>query len=500
LARKRRVEEIDDLLSIAAAAIVSITAKGYAMLRLRSRCLQVALIGTAALCGLSARAAAQAVPSAAADKSAQVTFAKHVAVIFQQKCQECHRSGGMAPMSLVDYQDVRPWARSIKARVVAREMPPWFIDKTVGTRKFKNDISLSDAEIDTIVRWVDAGAPLGDARDLPAAKKWSVKPEWQLDAMLGPPDLVVKAPAFTMPAQASDQWPNAIVDLGLKEDRWVRAIETRPSAQGRRILHHAGTHIYQSEDVAVFEAKKALQSGKGSVEAVIEAERNPRGVKVEDNFQFSEWAIGKAGEVYGDNTGGLIRAGARMGFDFHYHAVGEEITDEAEFAMWFYPKGQEPKYRESFIALAPNRNLEIPPNQVTEHHGYYTLPAPAILQNFQPHMHLRGKAFLTEIIYPDGGSSEVLNYVPKFSFNWMVNYIYADDAAPLLPKGAIIHNVMWHDNTAANKSNPDPRQWVGYGARSVDEMAHLNAQLVFITDAEYQRLKDERRKNNKDAR
>jgi len=425
-----------------------------------------------------------------------LTFAKDIAPIFQQKCEGCHRAGSMAPMSLVTYEDARPWVRSIKARIASREMPPWYLDKTVGIQKFKNDRSLSDAEIRTVIDWIDSGAPFGEKSDLPAPVKWPSDATWLLSESMGTPDLVVNSATFTMPANAPDVWWRPVVDIGLKEDRWLRAIEVRPSLKGRKVVHHSGTFLYQPEDAAVLEAEKKLRAGQGTVDALLDAMRHPSGKVVEPEPdqapQFAEWAIGKPGDVFAENTGKLMRAGAKLGFEIHYHAVGEEVTDTTEVGLWFYPKGVVPTYPVTFAAMAAVRNIEIPPNTVKAEHGYYTLPAPAIINNFQPHMHLRGKAFLMEAIYPDG-RTEVLNYVPKWAFNWHVSYIYDDNAAPILPKGTVIHNVIWYDNTTANKQNPDPRQWVSGGARSVDEMGHANTNLVFITEAEYQRLTQERK-------
>src|SRR5260370_27179425 len=152
-----------------------------------------------------------------------VTFAKDVAPILQAKCEECHRKGTAAPMSLATYQEVRPWAKAIKERVVTHQMPPWHLDKTVGIQQFANDRSLTEQQIDTIVRWVDAGAPLGDPKDLPAPKQWPNDEEWQLAKQFGPPDLVIKSEAYTVPAQGQDSWWKPATAVPLTEERWVRA-------------------------------------------------------------------------------------------------------------------------------------------------------------------------------------------------------------------------------------------------------------------------------------
>jgi hypothetical protein len=165
-----------------------------------------------------------------------------------------------------------------------------------------------------------------------------------------------------------------------------------------------------------------------------------------------------------------------------------------EMGIYFYPKGQEPKYRTYLTLFGATANtgsrLDIAPNSVAETQAFHVLRAPARLENFQPHMHLRGKGMSIEAILPDG-TTQMLSYVNNFNFNWMNNYIYADDAAPVLPKGTIIHVTAWHDNTRANPNNPDPDQWVGYGDRTVDEMAHAWVNVTYISDADYNEWKQQ---------
>ncbi len=406
--------------------------------------------------------------------SAPPTFAKDVAPILQEKCQSCHRTGSMAPMSLVTYDETRPWAKSIKQRVVTRTMPPWHIDKTVGIQHFANDISLSDAQISTIARWVDAGAPLGDPKDMPPAKTWPNDDGWQLSKQFGPPDLVLASEPYTMTAKGQDVWFKPLTPIAITEPRWVRAVEMRPaSAAGRRITHHALAYLQQEEP--------------GSNTGVV-----TQGL-------LMEWAVNKNYDIYRPNTGKLLLPGSRIWWEMHYHAVGEEIRDHVELAVYLYPKGQEPKYRTVLTAFpatpgnAAMGQLDIPPNTVAQTEGYQVLRAPARLENFQPHMHLRGKAMLLEAILPDG-TKRTLSYVDHFNFNWMTNYIYADDAAPVLPKGTIIHTVAWHDNTTNNKNNPDPDQWVGWGDRTVDEMAHAWVNVTYISDEDYQEYLNKQQK------
>src|SRR6476660_2442588 len=191
-----------------------------------------------------------AAPVFAADAPRSVTFTKDVAPIFQSKCQECHQPNSIAPMSLITYQQARPWARSIKERVATRQMPPWHIDKTVGVQKFKNDMSLTDEQIATIVAWVDQGALQGDPKDLPAPKPLVTDNEWKaVRDGFGPPDLVVKSPEYTMPAEHQDVWFRPASDLPVTEPRWWRLAEIRPSSvKARKIIHHSIAHLVLKND------------------------------------------------------------------------------------------------------------------------------------------------------------------------------------------------------------------------------------------------------------
>jgi len=414
--------------------------------------------------------AADLVNSAAAQSARPVTFARDIAPILQEKCQECHHSGSMAPMSLVSYEETRPWAKAIKQRVIAKQMPPWHIDTTVGVRQFKNDMSLSDAQIKAISQWVDEGAPLGDPKEMPAAKQWPAVDEWKAAKELGQPDLVVKSEPYTMAAHHQDVWWRPSSDIGVNEPRWVKAVEIRPgSLAGRRITHHAVAYLAQDDPDSF---------GPGS-----DADLRGRAL-------LMEWAIGKGYDLYRPDTGKLLLPGSKVSWDIHIHAVGDEIRDHVELGIWLYPKGQEPKYRtyltgfQSIGGSDRKRIVDIPPNSITQSQNFTVLKKAAILENFQPHMHLRGKAMEVEAILPDG-SRQVVSYVGKFNFNWMTNYIYADDAAPWFPKGTIIRVTSWYDNTAANPNNPDPDQWVGFGDRTVDEMGHAWMNVTYVSDEEY---------------
>ena len=173
----------------------------------------------------------------AAEAPSPITYTKDIAPVFQAKCEECHHAGTNAPMSLTTYNEARPWAKAIRQRVVTRQMPPWHLDKTVGIQEFANDRSLNDAQIAKIVAWVDAGAPQGDPKDMPAAKVWPSDDGWQLAKVYGEPDLVIEVPvAYKVPADGPDIYRNIAVPLNLTEDKWLTAVDMKPTA--RSVVHH----------------------------------------------------------------------------------------------------------------------------------------------------------------------------------------------------------------------------------------------------------------------
>ena len=378
------------------------------------------------------------------------TFTKDVAPILQKSCQNCHRPGSIAPMSLLTYEDARPWVRSIKQRVEARQMPPWHVDRTVGIRRFKDDPSLSDQEIATLVGWIDSGAPRGSPADMPAPKRFDDADRWHI----GKPDLIVSMPKeFVVKPEAADWWGIFSADSGLTEDRYIKAVEAKPSPAARRVVHHA---------------VETLTYEDGS---------NGGGTLV-------EYAVGKNGDVFPEGSGKLMKAGAKVRFNMHYHAIGEPVTDRTEVGIVFYPRGYVPKHVITTI-LSPNQDdLDIPAGaDNVRSDAYFKMEKPSHLVGFMPHMHNRGKRQCLEAIYPDM-HVEQLNCV-NYDFNWQIVYNYADDVAPLLPAGTIMHVISWHDNSAANKYNPDPRNWVGFGNRTIDDMSRHWLTFYPMTEDEF---------------
>jgi hypothetical protein len=319
------------------------------------------------------------------------------------------------------------------------------------------------------MKWIEAGAPQGDPKDMPAAKTWPDDQGWNFAAQFGQkePDLIIKSEPFTMPAVSQDAGDKRLTDSGITEPKWVRAIEIRPvTVKGRRITHHAIAYLEQDE--------------QGAQQSFLPT-------------PFMEWAVGKQGEMQRPGTGKLLLPGAKFHWDIHYSQAGEEITSQVEMGIYFYPKGQEPKYRTS-LSLVPAAlgTMDIRPNTLSMSEGFFTLRDNARIESFQPHMHLRGKAMQVTALSPTGQQT-VISYVSNFDFNWMTSYQYDDDVAPLLPKGTILKVTAWHDNTVAKKSNPDPNQWVGWGDRTVDEMAHAWINIVYMNDADYKSEVEARR-------
>ena len=401
----------------------------------------------------------------AAYAQGQVTFTKDVAPILKEKCQSCHRPDTFAPMSLLTYEEARPWAKSIKQKVVAHEMPPWYIDKTVGIRHFKNDVSLSDQEIATISKWVDSGAPKGDPKDMPPPRAFDDTDKWRM----GQPDLVVQLPKDQIvPAKGSDKWIDVLVDPGLTEDRYIRGIEVKP-IKGFKVVHHVTTSMKHEDDA------------------------DDGGDNVQGAF-LNEYALGKNADVFPDGAGRLIKAGTKINFNLHLHSVGQETAANVALGLKLYPTGYQPKYAETTEKVGDPKDLDIPANDGNVRvDAYNTLTKPARLLSFQPHLHNRGKASCMEAIYPGGHKVETLSCVSRYQFAWHLVYLYDEDVQPLLPAGTVLHLTSWYDNSPGNKFNPDPDNTITYGQRTVDEMGGAWISYYNLTEEEYKQQVEARK-------
>jgi hypothetical protein len=419
-------------------------------------------------------------PAAAAR---ELTFTKDIAPILQRSCQECHHADGVAPMALVTYEEVRPWAKSMKARTALRSqrgaMPPFFVEKNIGIQKFKHDPSLSDEEISRIARWADGGAPRGDAADMPKPLQFDSTNKWTI----GEPDLVLRSKDVTVPAIGPDRWGDfGLVPTGLPEDRYVSAVEVREvndipqgggtqTVGGRYVFHHM---TYSS---------------------VVEGEHPGSGADEGD----SSWPIhevGRNADIFPPEAGRLLAAHSSLALSAgHLHSNGRETKGHLEFAFKFFPTGYKPTYRRSALRLGNGIDIDVRPNEAKQElHAYAVLQEHTKYITFEPHLHAPGVRMCLEAIW--GHNIQTLNCV-GYDHNWVKQYVYDDDAAPLLPKGTIVHLIGFLDTTAANKNPVDPRNWAGGGRRSIANMFIDLGYSVSLTEEQFQSEMARRRANMK---
>jgi mono/diheme cytochrome c family protein len=364
-------------------------------------------------------------------QAATVTFSKDVAPLLYKHCAECHRPGEIAPMSLMNYQEARPWAKAIKERVVERSMPPWSADPNVG--HWANDPRLSQQEIDTIVAWVNAGAPKGEDKDLPPAPKFTTG--WTI----GQPDVVFEMQEeYTVPADGTIPYLYFTIPTNFTEDKWIQAMEIRPG--NRSVVHH----------VIAFTTEGGASGIRGESEA--------RG-------QLGGITPNKTGVTFAPGSARLIKKGANIVFQMHYTTNGTVTKDRTKIAFVF---AKEPAKRELVTGNAINTRFAIPPGDGNyEVRASKTFNEDVAITSFMPHMHVRGKDFSYTAVYPDGRSEVLLN-VPKYDFNWQHTYILKTPIR--LPKGTRLDCVAHFDNSAKNKYNPDPTQTVRWGDQTWEEM------------------------------
>jgi hypothetical protein len=398
------------------------------------------------------------------DPSEPITFTKDIAPILQENCQVCHRPGSIGPMSLLTYEEVRPWARVIKVQVEKRAMPPYHYDTDVGIQELKHDARLPAETIAMISRWVDEGAPQGDPAHMPAPKAWPDESAFRLSDDLGQPDLVIRSDPYTVPANGQDLWWRPTVPTGITKDRCIKAIELKPSVGGRAVTHHANS---------TFE----VMGTDGQL-------RNAG--------RLSEYALGKLGEIIPEGTCRVAPANSYVNWDIHYYPTGEEHVDnQVEIGLWFYPEDYQAQYRQTLSLYNLRGDIAMPPHGKAMTQGFHTFNTPVRIDSFQPHGHLRHVAMSMEVIYP-GGRRELVSMVSNWNPGWHLSHIYEDHVAPLLPVGAILVLTGWYDNTAENPFNPDPDQWVGLGDRAADEMSHAWIAVTHLDQEGYDKLLAER--------
>ena len=401
--------------------------------------------------------------AAAIPAEREVTFSNEVVRILQQNCQVCHQPGGIGPMSLMSYQDVRRWASRIKTQVVERNMPPYQYDTDYGIQDLKYDPRLSEEDIATIVAWVDGGAPEGDPALLPPPVEWPDPTQFRLAERFGPPDVVVRSTPYSIPARGQDRWWQPVVESGISTQRCIRAIETKPSVEGRQVTHHANSS-WRSD------------GGGGA------------------GGQLSEYALGKIGEIIPEGACRTAPADGRVAFDIHYWPNGKEvIDDQVEVGIWLYPEDYQGTYRQTLTLYFLNggRGFDIAPHGTLMTQGVHQFNTPVRIDSWQPHGHTRLVAMSMQIIRANGRLENV-SMVSNWSALWHHSHIYADNVAPLLAVGDKLLLTGWYDNTENNKYNPDPDQWVSIGDRTADEMSHAWIAVTHLDEEGYQQLLQQR--------
>ena len=420
-----------------------------------------------------------AVSAAANAQSDAVTFHQDIEPILQRSCQNCHRVGGVAPMHLVTYEQVAPFAGLIEYKTQLRDragaMPPWYVEKNVGIQQFKNDPSLSDEELEKISVWARSGTPKGDEADAPEPLVFNDSIKWTL----GEPDLVVRTSDFFKEAGTPDWWGDLPrVPTGLTEDRYVKSVEIvevndvpaagtgRETVGGRYIFHHM---IWRTE---VHDEEGNVEEGSETGWPVHEVGRNP--------------------DIFDPEGGRLLRANSVFATDsVHMHSNGRDTTGHLEIGFTFHPVGYEPKYERTTLGLGNGVDISITGNQKDQElHAYTVLEKHTKIITFEPHLHAPGERMCLEAIW--GYTIETISCV-GYDHNWVRGYPFENDYAPLLPKGTIMHIVGYMNNTETNPNVPDPRNWQGSGNRSVTNMFIDLGIRVSMTDEQFHEAMAERR-------
>ena len=412
------------------------------------------------------------------------TYNQEVAAIINDNCVVCHQPGGIGPMSFETYDQVRPWAPLIQMRVANREMPPYAYDHGVGIQELQADWRLEQDEIDTVVAWVNAGAPMGDADIIPPAPVVRDAAAWNFAPQFGEPNLIIASTPLDIPANGNDMWSKEYTPSGLTEDRCIKAIQVKPRGDAAAVVHHANSSVFVENEFG----------------------------ELERYGQLTEYAMGKWGEVPSDGVCRTLPADSQVLWDIHMFpggvgatAPGTMIKDNVvEIGVWFHEAGYEAKeevYKQDLALYAlregyENGNLIIPANGYAMTQGFHSFDHPVRIDSFQPHGHLRMNAASLEVFYPATGRTEQISQISNWSATWHHSHLYEPDAAPLLPTGAVLVIKQWYDNTANNPNNPDPDMWVVDGSRTGDEMSHAWIAVTHLDDEGFDKMVAERKEKD----
>ncbi len=393
--------------------------------------------------------------------------------ILRAHCQACHQPGEVAPMSLRTFEEVRPWARAIRRVVASGDMPPWFADPTVG--EFRNDARLSDDEIETVIAWVEAGAPQG--APLPSGGAGAETPEWHI----GSPDLVVEMPEpFLVPAQGSVEYVYLRMPTNLGEDRWIYALEVQPGA--RSVVHHIDLLVCPrgceaDADLAALEPGVATQLA-GSPITEKPRPRSESSVDGDDLEFLASFLPGGRPLQLPPGAARRLAAGSELILNIHYTPNGAAVADQSRVGFVFGPKPE----RRVLSFFLDNWTLWIPAGQADyELTSSAWLAEDVELLGLTPHMHSRGKAATVVVQTPSEAPEPVLS-VPRYDFNWQITYLFEEPKH--LPAGTRIDTILSWDNSADNPHNPDPTRDVPWGRQTSDEMASVFVTLSVPPDTE----------------
>ena len=408
------------------------------------------LLASVILCGVAAHAQSL---------KANVTFHKDVLPILQTRCQGCHRPGEIGSMPLQTFAQTRPFAKAIRQSVLTRKMPPWSAAPGIG--KWKNDPSLTAAEIETLTTWADTGAAEGNPKDAPAARQFVEG--WQI----GQPDVVFEMPvSYQIPASGTIEYTYIIIPTNFNEDRWVQAAEIRPG--NRAVVHHIVAFAREP-------GSKWLREYPIG-QPFVPAPRNGKTKRSSDGDRLEEGSLNDeriAGYVPGaladrlqPGQARLLKKGSDLVLSLHYTTTGKAAEDRSKVGLIF---ATEPPRQRVYTLGAAKGDFVIPPGSTNYRvEAAVTLKSDVEVVYLAPHMHVCGKAAEMSAVYPTG-EREALLSVPRYDFNWQHNY---KPASPkILPKGTKVEATLWFDNSVNNPANPDATSEVRWGDQSWEEMA-----------------------------
>ncbi len=386
------------------------------------------------------------------------TFAHDIAPIVYEKCAACHHPGGVAPFSLLTYNDAKKRAAQIAAATKSGFMPPWLPEQGFGD--FMGDLRLTPAQIATIAAWATAGAPEGPATEIPPPPSFT--PGWQL----GPPDLILEAQSSVqLPASGPDIYWNVIFTPNLSARRWVRAIEIRPGQP--RVVHHANLLIDRAGTAHLHE----VAPGKGFPGMDLVIGRSP--FDPDGNFLF--WKPGGRPHIEPDGFAWRLDPGNELVLNMHLQPSGKPEQVRPSIGLYFTDKPQT-KFP-LLVQLENDEALDIPAGDrdfpIADD---FKLPMDADILAIYPHAHYLGKLLEAYATLPDNARKWLIR-IPEWDTNWQAVYYYRE---PLfLPKDSVIHMRYHYDNSSANPRNPNhPPKRVRSGNHATDEMGHLWLQML----------------------